>query len=60
MKNPQLFNQYQKIRGSNGNPEELLKQITGGYTPEQLKQFAQFANNMGISNEQLTQYGINT
>lgn len=60
MKNPQAFNQFQEIRKNNGNPEELLKKITGGYTPEQIKQFSEFANNMGITNEQLKQYGINT
>lgn len=60
MKNPQIFNKYQEIRKSNGNPQEILKQITGGYTPEQMQQFSQFANNMGITNEQLIQYGVNT
>lgn len=60
MKNPQAFNQYQEIRKSNGNPEEILKQITNKYTPEQKQQFSKFANNMGFTNEQLEQYGINT
>ena len=60
MKNPQAFNQFQDLRKSNGNPQELLKQATNGYTPEQMKQFIQFANNMGISNEQLEHYGINS
>lgn len=44
---------------SNNNPQELLKQVTGNYSPEQVKQFQQFANNMGISNDQLSKYGIN-
>lgn len=60
MKNPQAFKQYQEIRKSNGNPEELLKQATGNYTPEQMQKFKEFANNMGITNEQLEQYGINS
>lgn len=60
MKNPQAFNQLQEIRKNNGNPQELLKQTIGGYTPEQMQKFMQFANNMGISNEQLNQYGINS
>lgn len=60
MKNPQAFNQFQEIRKSNGNPEEFLKQITSGYSPEQMKQFSEFANNMGITNEQLKQCGIST
>jgi hypothetical protein len=45
---------------NNGNPQELLKQTMSRYSPEQLKQFIQYANNMGISNEQLNQVGINT
>ena len=60
MRNPQVFNQYQEIRKSNGNPQELLKQATGKYTPEQMQRFIQLANNMGIPTEQLNQYGINT
>ena len=42
------------------NNEQLLKQVTQGYTPEQIKQFSQFANNFGITNEQLSNYGINS
>lgn len=45
---------------NNGNPQELLNQTLGKYNPEQLKQFVQYANNMGFSNEQLNQFGINT
>jgi len=59
MKNPQVFNQFQELRKSNGNPQELLKQTMSKYTPEQIKQFSQFANNMGITNEQLVKAGIN-
>lgn len=60
MKNPQAFKQYEEIRKSNGDPKELLNKVMGNYTPEQIKQFSQFANTMGITNEQLNQYGINT
>jgi len=59
MKNPQVFNQYQELRKNNGNPQELLKQTMSKYTPEQIKQFSQFANSMGITNEQLIKAGIN-
>ena len=59
MKNPQAFKQYEEIRNSNGNPQDLLKQATNDYSPEQMKQFIQFANRFGISNEQLNEYGIN-
>lgn len=60
MKNPQAFKQYEELRKSNGDPMELLKKTTSKYTPEQMQKFTQFANNMGITNEQLNQYGINT
>lgn len=59
MKNPQVFNQFQEIRKNNGNPQEILKQTISKYSPEQIKQFSQFANNMGITNEQLIKAGIN-
>ena len=43
---------------SNNNPQELLKQITGNYTPEQKASFIKFANGYGITNDQLNKYGI--
>lgn len=59
MKNPQLFQQYENLKRNNGNPQEFLKNITGKYTPEQMKQFQSFVNKFGITNEQLNYYGIN-
>ena len=58
VRNPQAFNQFQELRKSNGNPQEFFNQITKGYSPEQKQQFSRFLNSFGISNEQLTQYGI--
>jgi len=58
-KNPQVFHQYEEIKKSNGNPQELLKQATNNYTPEQMEQFKKFVNGFGITDEQLNQYGIN-
>jgi hypothetical protein len=55
-----MFKKYEQIRKSNGNPEELLKEVTGNYTPEQMQNFMKFANGFGITNEQLSKYGINT
>ena len=60
MKNPQAYNQYEEIRKNNGNPQELLKQATSNYTPEQMEGFIKFANGFGISNEQLKELGINS
>ena len=59
MKNPQAFRQYEEIRKSN-NPQQFLSQVTNNYTPDQLNKFRQFANNFGITNEQLQQFGINS
>jgi len=60
-RNPQLFQMVNNIRQSNGNPQELFKQITSGYTPEQMKRFNQYAQQFGITQEQLNQInGINT
>ena len=46
------------LRKSNGNPEELLKQITSKYSPEQMQNFYKFANSFGVTEEQLKQCGI--
>lgn len=59
MRNPQAFQQVNQLIKNNGNPQEFLKQIMGNYTPEQMKQFRQFANNFGYSEETLDKYGIN-
>lgn len=60
MKNPEQAKKIQNLMNNNGNPQELLKQTMSKYSPEQTKQFIQYANNMGFSNEQLSQFGINT
>ena len=60
MRNPQVFRQYQELRKNNGDPRQMLQQLTSNYTPEQQKQFAQFAGRFGITNEQLNQNGINS
>ena len=57
-RNPQLFKQFEEMK--KGNPQEVLNQITGNYTPEQKQEFIKYANNFGITQEQLQQYGINT
>ena len=47
-----------EISGYLNNPQELLNQITNNYSPEQKAQFIKFANGYGVSNEQLSKYGI--
>lgn len=59
MRNPQALKQYEELRKNNGDPRQLLNQITGNYTPEQKQQFMKFANGFGITNEQLKSIGIN-
>ena len=58
MRNPQAFQQFQNLKKSNGNPQEMINSIVGKYTPEQKANFMKYANGFGISNEELTNYGI--
>ena len=60
MRNPQAFQQFEELRKSNGDPKELLKKATGNYTPEQMAQFQKFVNGFGVTNEQLSKFGINS
>jgi len=60
MRNPQVLKQIEELKKSNGNPEELIKQITGNYKPEQIQQFKKFANGFGFTDEQLNKFGINS
>ena len=57
VKNPKAFQQFESFMSNKGDPQQLLKQVTQNYTPEQTKQFSQFANNFGITNEQLSEVG---
>lgn len=59
MKNPQMFNQLEQMMATQ-NPQDILMQTMSKYTPEQKQQFIKYANNFGISNDQLKQYGINS
>lgn len=57
MKNPQVFQQVQNLI-KNNKPQDVLKDITKNYTPEQREQFKKFMSGYGVSEEQLKQYGI--
>lgn len=59
MKNPQAFQQFEELKRSNNDPQEFLNKLMGNYTPEQRQQFMKFAQNFGIKEEQLNEYGIN-
>ena len=58
-KNPQLFQQFQNLAENQKNPQEILNNMTNKYTPDQIKKFQKFANGFGITNEELSKYGIN-
>ena len=59
-KNPQMFQQFQNLLKNQNNPQELLNNMFSKYSPEQIQKFTKFANGFGISNERLSQYGINS
>ena len=58
IRNPQMFQQFQNLTKNQNNPQEVLNNMIGKYTPEQMQQFRQFANGFGISNDQLDNLGI--
>lgn len=57
-----MFQMVEQARKNNGNPMDLFKQITNGYTPEQMNNFYQRVEQMGFSPELINQIkqGINT
>ncbi len=62
-KNPQLFQVVEQAQRNNGNPMDLFKQVTNGYTPEQMTNLFDKARQMGVPDEVLKQIqdnGINT
>jgi len=59
-RNPQMFQLIEKMQKNNSNPQEMINEITSKYKPEQINSFRQYANNFGISNEQLDNLGIKT
>ena len=55
-----MFQQFQNLIKNQNNPQELLNNMFSKYSPKQKQKFTKFANGFGISNEQLSQYGINS
>ena len=51
-----MFKQFQNLVRGQNKPEELLKQMTNKYTPEQLQQFKKFASGFGVTEDQLNKY----
>ncbi len=52
-RNPQMFQVLNQIRTNNGNPMQLFKQLTNKYTPEQMNNLFNRAQQMGVPKEVL-------
>ena len=50
-----MFQMVEQARESNGNPMELLKNVTSGFNPMQMDNFIKQAKQMGFSDEVLSQ-----
>ena len=57
-----MFQQIQQLKKSNGDPMQLLKQVTNNYDEKTKDAFFQQAKQMGFNDELLNQVqdGINT
>ena len=56
-----MFQMLEKARQNQDNPMELFKQVTNGYSPEQMNNLITQARNMGFPEDILNQVqGINT
>lgn len=56
-----MFQLVEQARANQNNPMELFKQVTSKYTPEQLNNFYNQAEQMGFSKDLINQVksGIN-
>ena len=54
-KNPQMFKFIEQARKNKDNPQELFKEITKGYKPEQMEKIYSQAKQMGIPDDVLKQ-----
>lgn len=46
-----MFNMIDQARKNNNNPEELFKEVTKNYKPEQMEQIFNKAKQFGISDD---------
>ena len=58
MRSPQAFQQFQKLQEGQSNPQQFLSEMTSKYTPDQMKNFKQYAKGFGFTDEQLNNFGI--
>lgn len=52
---PQMFQFLEQARQNQSSPMDLLKQVTGNYTPQQLQNFYITAQRMGFPDDVLTE-----
>lgn len=52
---PQMFQFLEQARQNQSSPIDLLKQVTGNYTPQQLQNFYITAQRMGFPDDVLTE-----
>ena len=50
-RNPQAFQMINQARNSGTNPQEFIKQMMNGVTPEQMQNVLTQAKNMGVPDE---------
>lgn len=58
-----MFQVVNQARNSNGNPMDFFKQVTNGYSPEQMNNLFARAKQMGVPDDvlqQLQNNGIST
>ena len=62
MKNPQMFQRVEQLRQNQSNPIEVFKQVTNGYSNEQMNNFFNQAKNMGFDDGLINQLknGVDT
>ena len=62
IKNPQMFQRIEQLRKNQSNPVEIFKQVTNGYSNDQMNNFYNQARNMGFSDDLINQLknGVDT
>lgn len=54
-RNPQMFQMINQARNNGANPQDFMKQVMNGATPEQMQNVLTQAKNMGAPDEVLNQ-----
>lgn len=62
IKNPQAFRRIEQLMQNQSNPIEIFKQVTNGYSNDQMNNFYNQAKNMGFSDDLINQLknGVDT